>query len=874
MPLPALPRQVRSVLEGAPDALPLNDLLILVDDFVLECASSEESEVLIFQLEEDLQAILHEVVDYASLHQTEIFLAILYHLGPILPLTSVISWFDLVLRPALREPKLPTQAVTYAKELIISALQTTHEAHTEMAGVFRKRLLELYLLDAFNEGSGADVLEWAELNEEERRNRTHWKHNLEDILVKYGNERPEDLLNEINVHFATPSSRLQLLALLNVFTSAPSFSSAAKVLPRLPLMLNLLHSLFFDNSSTVCTIGISLIVKLLPFFAVYAREDLRAMLPKLMAVLARIMCWKERRASKGRMPAAEDIDADFERELEFETNPVLHISPNIEWERLEMTFNATASPPPSSRPYFTMLYYLYPSNVLKFLRGPVSYLISNSLESPYVETWEKALDENEIRRRSENLFREHNCHPLLIWRDAIAELAEPEFWTKYDLSRIISEAPMLDIRNLAVGIQARYQLGMQGGSSQHPENSEYNAMTGLHSTDAPQFLRPIDLSSGKAVISLQDMINTTIALKSNLDLEVVQPSSQWPNTLFSTTSSSSLLEQQASRPPSIHEDQNASHVAQAISGLQREVLLLRNDLNFELWLARENAKHIARLYQDRILMKTAEAERQGLYNKLRKYRAQVISLEAELREHKQQASNAKNKYADWNTELQKKLKELRDEKKSWITEAATLRGAQKETQALFVAQGKLLADATKEVFDLQTQRKEVQHKIDRLRDYERQIDQHIKVQRMWDEDFAKFNERADEIESMKSYCRQMEMRVVSMESSQAEMDDSARVYRRQIQTLEAKLNQEKHKTESPRIPFAQEIASFATEKATLAAANTKLREENMDLKEEVEELRAMMELLKGQHSGRRGLVSEPRSSPILSSFSPSFGSYS
>jgi hypothetical protein len=42
-----------------------------------------------------------------------------------------------------------------------------------------------------------------------------------------------------------------------------------------------------------------------------------------------------------------------------------------------------------------------------------------------------------------------------------------------------------------------------------------------------------------------------------------------------------------------------------------------------------------------------------------------------------------------------------------------------------------LAAATREVFDLQTQKKETQHKIDRLKDYERQIDQHIKVQRLW-----------------------------------------------------------------------------------------------------------------------------------------------
>ena len=191
MPTPALPRQVRSALECAPDALSLSDLLTLIDDFVLECTTSEEPEVQVFQFEQVLQAIHDEVADYASLQQTETFLAILYHLGPVLPLASIVAWFDLVLRPALREPKLATQAVNYAKELIISALQQTHEAYAEKVGDFRRRLLEYYLLDAYNEGSGDDALEWAELDEEERQKRTQWKENLESILLKFGNERPE-----------------------------------------------------------------------------------------------------------------------------------------------------------------------------------------------------------------------------------------------------------------------------------------------------------------------------------------------------------------------------------------------------------------------------------------------------------------------------------------------------------------------------------------------------------------------------------------------------------------------------------------------------------------------------------------------------------
>ncbi|KAG6885982.1 hypothetical protein C0992_004746 [Termitomyces sp. T32_za158] len=122
---------------------------------------------------------------------TEIFLAVLHHLNPILPPTSVISWFDIIFRPALREPKLPASSSKHAKELIVAALQKTEDAYEQKVKEFRRRLMDLYLLDAFNEGSGADVLEWAGLNEEQRNKRSHWKRNLEDILLKFGAKRPE-----------------------------------------------------------------------------------------------------------------------------------------------------------------------------------------------------------------------------------------------------------------------------------------------------------------------------------------------------------------------------------------------------------------------------------------------------------------------------------------------------------------------------------------------------------------------------------------------------------------------------------------------------------------------------------------------------------
>jgi arginine deiminase len=72
------------------------------------------------------------------------------------------------------------------------------------------------------------------------------------------------------------------------------------------------------------------------------------------------------------------------------------------------------------------------------------------------------------------------------------------------------------------------------------------------------------------------------------------------------------------------------------------------------------------------------------YNKLRSYRTRVNRLENDLQEQMRNASSAKNQYMDWNSELQQKMKELREEKKSWISEAAALRGREKELQVRFI----------------------------------------------------------------------------------------------------------------------------------------------------------------------------------------------
>ena len=136
-------------------------------------------------------------------------------------------------------------------------------------------------------------------------------------------------------------------------------------------------------------------------------------------------------------------------------------------------------------------------------------------------------------------------------------------------------------------------------------------------------------------------------------------------------------------------------------------------------------------------------------NKLREYKAEVSRLQRELKEHKKQSNTARSQLQDHSKKAQERLRELRNEKNEWIREATAMRAADKEAkvrstlihfevcgiechqQKTFAAQGKLLEEALQKVFQLETKIKENAPKIDRLHDYEKQIDQLITLQRLW-----------------------------------------------------------------------------------------------------------------------------------------------
>jgi hypothetical protein len=170
-------------------------------------------------------------------------------------------------------------------------------------------------------------------------------------------------------------------------------------------MNSIMTSLMVDNSTTICAMSLNLLTKLLPLFAAHAREELKLIMSPLFAILARVMCWKESAAAfnAADLAACSDLD-DSEGEVSptsvVEVARTFDIRPELEWQRLDHSFNLVVASPSPQR-LFTCVYYLFPCNLIAFLRRPSGYLAERSTECPYVCEWEEVLDDDQIKTKSQ-----------------------------------------------------------------------------------------------------------------------------------------------------------------------------------------------------------------------------------------------------------------------------------------------------------------------------------------------------------------------------------------------------------------------------------------------------------------------------------------
>lgn len=180
-------QRIRAALDSGSPSKNLSDLVAAIDAFVQQ-QQDDPDPAIIEQLQAEGEAIHKEQMDRTSATTVEAFVTIMHALLPLItPLYIITCWWDLVLRPALREPRLSARAKQQAKALTLKTLTSDSPKAPE----FRKRIIELFLLDVQDDLSRSDALEHATMSADEKRIQKVWKHNLTDILKEVHVQKPD-----------------------------------------------------------------------------------------------------------------------------------------------------------------------------------------------------------------------------------------------------------------------------------------------------------------------------------------------------------------------------------------------------------------------------------------------------------------------------------------------------------------------------------------------------------------------------------------------------------------------------------------------------------------------------------------------------------
>jgi hypothetical protein len=195
-------------------------------------------------------------------------------------------------------------------------------------------------------------------------------------------------------------------------------------------------------------------------------------------------------------------------------------------------------------------------------------------------------------------------------------------------------------------------------------------------------------NSQKEII-LQDMLQTQQSLRGSLHQTFANDSA---TSLQARDTPSprldayihSLIQTKSLKSPAIRPA--GSDAQGPVSFLQREVVLLRNDLNFERYLKQQHLSHIGQLHRKYIKEATVEAETQNLINKNRTLSLKLDEAKRSYDMLKRETSTSKNQSKKWEGELNAKIRTLREEQKQWRSDEGSVRrdlqNARKECEQL------------------------------------------------------------------------------------------------------------------------------------------------------------------------------------------------
>jgi solute carrier family 25 protein 16 len=470
-------------------------------------------------------------------------------------------------------------------------------------------------------------------------------------------------------------------------------------------------------------------------------------LPSLFKIYSRILFWERERAAL----SVESNNFDLEEHVSGNDD----IFEDPQWEKLSYSPESDGETVPELLHYFTFLYGLYPINFMSYIRKPSRYLRHAKL--PDAEDID--VQPSEIRQRSEPFRQVHLLHPNFYTMTIESEIKNPNRWMNSEASDVVAAcmalcgpnlpnpSPMTKLPEILPEIpksQRRIDDNSDEpllGGSEEPEEprlvsevmerrdtSWRNTTSTVVASPEPRLSRKLSQSSQQT--RTYDDSPTLRPQNERLDSPTLPPqlltnsqreqeeSQIARNSLYELANESevSIGSNLQTREPSIvsfylrsmaqHQTAHSpssgpSPTAEipSIAALRREIMLLKNDLNFERYLKQQHLSHIGQLRRKHVREATVEAETQHLINSNKGLRNKLEDAKSTALQMKKESEKSRTHSKKWEAELTTKLRALREEQKKSKLEIETLRrdltsareGSSQLTELVIASEAKELA---------------------------------------------------------------------------------------------------------------------------------------------------------------------------------------
>ncbi|RPB04259.1 hypothetical protein L873DRAFT_1786498 [Choiromyces venosus 120613-1] len=339
-----------------------------------------------------------------------------------------------------------------------------------------------------------------------------------------------------------------------------------------------------------------------------------------------------------------------------------------------------------------------------------------------------------------------------------------------------------------------------GGYGAHSRDSPHTIPRDSKTPDSPTI--PHTIAPGEEEERLQDMIRLQENLRTSLHESMKNdsthslpplpgpPPSGPPPGYGSVTASPrldayvhSLNQNTVPRSPALRPA--ASDTQGTIAFLQREVMLLKNDLNFERYLKQQHLSHIGHLQRKHIKEATAEAETQNLINTNKTLKAKLEEAKKAYTASRQEAVKSKSQAKKWEAELNSKIRSLREEQKAWRNDEEStkhaLQSAREEADHLRKLLAENEADGLRSRQKLQSISSEMEE-VSKLRAF---VDHLSSKLAQYESRSEEFEMRKHSEEAALAHVERIKMRLQSREQEAQKMK---RGYENKIQELESRIS--------------------------------------------------------------------------------------